>query len=47
MLAVYGSTITAAFQFLPEPLQREDLGVRRLAAFFLAVKPQRVENEYV
>src|SRR3984957_5979604 len=34
MLASWGSTITAAFRFLPEPLQREDLGVRRSAAHF-------------
>ena len=34
MLASWGSTIKAAFRFLPEPLQREDLGVRRSAAHF-------------
>src|SRR6202162_4726442 len=34
MLASWGSTITAAFRFLPEPLQREDLGVRRSATHF-------------
>ena len=35
MLASWGSTIIkAAFRFLPEPLQREDLGARRSAAHF-------------
>src|ERR1700733_14290360 len=34
MLASWGSTIKAAFRFLPEPLQREDLGARRSAAHF-------------
>jgi membrane fusion protein, multidrug efflux system len=34
MLGSYGSTIKAAFRFLPEPLQPEDLGARRSAARF-------------
>jgi membrane fusion protein, multidrug efflux system len=33
MLVSYGSTIASAFRFLPEPLQREDLGVRRVLAW--------------
>jgi multidrug efflux system membrane fusion protein len=34
MLGSWGSTIKAALRFLPEPLQREDLGARRSAAHF-------------